>query len=163
MRRLIFPVLTLAILASDFAPAMAQKRSNKEEEFQKMTALIESGQYEFRVQSISPTGARTIHTTTRYTMTASEGVFKAHLPYFGRSYQANYGGDGGIEFDGEPENLESIRNEKKRSITVSFKISGNNDTYSVTLMAGSSQYGTLNISSNNRQPISYYGTISPLE
>ena len=156
-------MVILAILASGAVPARAQEISKKEEEYKKMTTLIESGRYIFRVQSISPTGARTIHTTSAYTMTSGEGGFKASLPYFGRSYQANYGGDGGIEFDGEPENLEITRIDKKRTIRVSFMISGSNDKYSVNLSAGSNGYGTLSITCNNRQPISYYGTINPLD
>jgi len=162
MKRIIFPVIILAILASGFAPLHAQKKEKKEEEFKKLTALIESGQYEFSVQSVNPTGGRTIHPSTVYTMTANQGEFKAYLPYFGRAYQASYGGNGGIEFDGEPENLEITRNERKRSITVSFTIRGENDRYTVSLQAGSKGYGTLNISCQKRQPISYYGSISPL-
>ena len=163
MKRRVFTVILLALLVSGFAPAHAQKSDKKEEEFKKMTALIESDQYEFRVQSVNPTGGRTIHPSSIYTLTANEGVFKANLPYFGRAYQASYGGDGGIEFDGEPEEVQITMNEKKRYVTVSFKISGGNDRYTVSLQAGYKGYGTLNITCRNRQPISYYGTISALK
>ena len=163
MKRFIFPVIILAILASGIAPVHAQKKEKKEEEFKKLTALIESGQYEFSVQSVNPSGGKTIHPSTVYTMTADQGAFKAYLPYFGRAYQASYGGNGGIEFDGEPEEVEITRNEKKRNITVSFKISGENDRYTVSLQAGSTGYGTLNITCQKRQPISYYGSISALK
>ncbi len=96
-------------------------------------------------------------------MTATDGVYKADLPYFGRAYQASFGGDGGIEFDGEPGELDITRNEKKRTITVSFQIDGNNDHYKVSLTTGYSGYGNLHINCRNKQAISYYGQVSAIE
>ena len=126
-----------------------------------MAALLESGNYVYTIQSISPTGGRTIQSTTPYTMKAVDGTYEASLPYFGRAYQANYGGNGGIEFSGTPENLEITRNSKKKNVLVTFSIAGSTDKYTVTLQVGSGGYGTLIINSQNRQSISYYGTVTP--
>jgi hypothetical protein len=143
-------------------PASPQDKPDKDRQYREIVSLIEEGNYEFRVQSVQPAAGRTIRPTTIYTMTKRDGSYQADLPYFGRAYQPSYGGDGGIRFDGEPENQKFTRNEKKRKITVEFKIQGDNDHYEVTLEAGSGGYGTLYISSSRRQSISYYGTIEPL-
>lgn len=157
-------ILVIVILALTLEPPVqAQKKEKKEEAYRQMTALLESGSYEFRVQSVNPAGGRSINPSSIYTMTVTEGVFKAYLPYFGRAYQASYGGDGGIEFEGNPEKLEITRNEKKRSIFVKFEIDGKNDRYKVTLSAGAGEYGTLSINCQKRQPISYYGPITPMQ
>lgn len=130
------------------------------EEFAETSALIESGNYVYQVQSVNPTGGRTIQTSTMYTMKATDGTFEADLPFFGRAYQADYGGDGGIRFNGEPDNLEIQKDARKYTISVSFSIKQPNDQFQVNLSVGSGGYGTLNIRSQKRQPISYYGFIS---
>ncbi|MFO7670951.1 MAG: DUF4251 domain-containing protein [Bacteroidales bacterium] len=162
MVKLTTPLLIMALTVWAFTPAAAQNAGTKDEQFREMTALIESGRYLFTVQSVQPTGARTVHTTPGYTLEASDSIFKAYLPYYGRSYQSGFGGDGGIEFEASPENLTITVNEKKQMIQVQFEISGKNDKYDLYLSAGSSGYGSLSINSQNRQPISYSGTIGPL-
>lgn len=156
-------ILILTLLASGMELQAQTKNEKKDAAFKQMTELIKSGSYEFRVQSVNPTGGKTINPSSVYTMTAKEGILKAHLPYFGRAYQASYGGDGGVVFEGKPENLEIASNEKKRNIMVSFQISGDNDKYSATLSVGHGGYGNLTITSPKRQAISYYGPVNPLE
>ena len=55
----------MAILISAFVHVSAQKSDKKDEQFKEITALIESGRYMFTVQSVQPTGARTIHVQHR--------------------------------------------------------------------------------------------------
>lgn len=156
-------LLILAIACAAFTPLQAQKANKKDEQFKEMKALIESGRYEFRVQSVQPTGARTVNPSSIYTMVAKDSTFKAHLPYFGRVFQPTIGGSGGIVFDGTPENLEISLNEKKRMVNVKFRIQGDQEKYDLYLSVGSSGYGSLNASSQNRQAITYSGIISPLK
>ena len=163
MKRLFYQAIILILVAQGCASSDAQKSSKKAEEYKKITALIEGGKYKFHVKSASPTGARTVQTSSGYAMSVNEGVFKAYLPYFGRAYQASYGGDGGVEFDGEAEELEITKIEKKRLISVEFKIRSEFDLYTVHLEAGSGGFGTLYITSQKRQAISYSGTISALK
>ncbi|MCK5068024.1 MAG: DUF4251 domain-containing protein [Bacteroidales bacterium] len=152
--------------ASSSSTDSGQKNSKQEKkaaEFEKTAVLIEGGRYQFTVRSATPTGGKTIQITSEYTMEVSEGVYEAYLPYFGRAYQASYGGDGGIEFKGEPENLQVTRNDKKNTISVSFDIKSDNDQYTISLVIGSSGYGTLMIASQKRQNISYYGQAGELK
>lgn len=155
--------MIMAMLVSSFSPATAQKSNKKDEQFKEMTALIEGGRYVFDVRSVQPTGARTIQTSSSYMLEARDSIFRAYLPYFGRAYQASYGGDGGIKFETEAEDLEISLNEKKRMINIKFVIRTDNDTYDIFLAVGSSGYGNLSINSNKRQPISYSGSVSPLK
>lgn len=154
-------LLTILILLSGLAPALAQKKEKKEQEFKEMTALIESGSYMFTVQSVNPTGGGSRSVSPSYTLEARDSIYRAYLPYMGRAYTASYGGDGGIEFEQAPENLELSLNEKKQIIKVQFSIKGDTDKYDLFLSVGGSGYGTLSINSQNRQPISYSGFVSP--
>lgn len=156
-------LLILAILAASFNALDAQKSKQKEEEYKKMIALIEEGSYVFTVQSIQPSGSRTVHTTTEYTLEVNDSTFKAYLPYFGRTYQPSYGGNGGIEFDAAPENLEISLKEKKRMVYVQCDVKGKEDKYGLYLSVGSSGHATLNITSQKRQSISYSGYVAAPE
>ena len=139
-----------------------EKKAKQAEAYAKTSTLIEGGNYIFTVQSINPSGGKTIRSTSLYTMKASNGSFEAYLPYFGRAYQANYGGNGGIEFKGEPEDLAVVQNADKFSTTVTYKISESNEQFNITFVVGSGGYGTLTVISQNRQSISYYGLVSEL-
>jgi hypothetical protein len=136
------------------------RQENKAAEFEQVASLIESGEYHYSVRSATPTGGKTIQITSDYQLAAKEGIYNAYLPFFGRAYTAPYGGGGGIEFKGEPENLKVERNDSKYSITVSFEIEGENDRYNVHLEVSSGGYGTMVINSRNRASISYYGKIT---
>ncbi|MEN8227792.1 MAG: DUF4251 domain-containing protein [Bacteroidota bacterium] len=170
MKQLHLILISLTILLSGCGITSSQsgsarkteKSAKRSEDFAKTSTLIESGNYIYRIQSINPTGGRTIQSTSLYTMKASNGTFEAYLPYFGRAYQADLGGKGGIEFKGDPEDLTIVKNSDKYSVTVTFKIKGSNDRYNVIFVVGSNGYGTLTIDSQNRQTISYYGTVGEL-
>lgn len=142
---------------------LISKQEKKEAEFEKFAQLIESGSYQFRIRSASPTGGKTIQISSEYIMEAREGIYEAHLPYFGRAYSASYGGDGGIDFKGDPENQKLARNEKKSTISLSFDMKADNDLFNIRLEIGSSGYGNLVIVSQKRQSISYYGLVSELK
>jgi hypothetical protein len=159
----LYAALIVCVLLPFWPEMQAQKREQKDADFQAMVELIESGTFEFRVQSVNPTGRQTMRPTTVYTMVAKDGRFIARLPYFGRVFQPSYGGDGGIEFDGEPEELAISKNEKKRTLTLTCVMRGDNERFNLTLAAGSNGYGNLSITTTKRQAISYYGSISQLE
>ena len=153
---------TAALILVVMLPASAQGRAQKKEQaYRDMLSLIEEGQYTFTVQSVNPTGVKTIHPSSIYTFEARDSAYSTSLPYFGRAYQASYGGDGGIEFDGVPEELKFTTNDRKRQATIAFTIKSDKDQFQIRLTVGSSGYGTLYITPVKRQHISYYGQVGP--
>jgi hypothetical protein len=141
------------------------KKEQSADSFEKLTSLVESGNYQFIIRSATPSGGKTIQITSLYAMKAKEGQYEAYLPYYGRAYAGAYGGTGSgvIDFKGEPENLKITRNDNKYKISISFTIKSDRDQYAVNLEMGASGYGNLLISSENRQTISYYGLTSVLQ
>lgn len=130
------------------------------EELERITSMIENGNFTFTVQSVNPQGSSPIYPSTEYTLSAEDGTYRAYLPYFGRSYRAEYGGNGGIDFEGKPEELEIETNRRRNKVTVSFTIDQPDEQYDVTLEIGAGSYGTMTIISPYRRAISYYGNIS---
>ena len=139
------------------------KKERRAAEFEKTTTLVESGNYVYDVQSVNTGRGKTIQTTSNYTMKVSKGNYKAYLPYFGRAYQADLGGSGGIEFNGSPQDLTITKDTDKLSITIKFSISDSRENYDATLVIGSNGYGTLTIISQKRQVISYYGRVGEVK
>ena len=165
MKTGIIVMMAAAIALAGCSAASSTSGSNRKElkkeqaaaSFDKTASVIDSGNYQFTIRSATPSGGKTIQITSLYTMKATGGSYKAYLPYFGRAYAGAYGDGGSIEFDGEPENLKITRNDDKNTITVSFNIKSQKDQYTVSLEAGASGYGTLVITGDKQQSISYYG------
>ena len=155
--------IALIMLSACSSSSSLAKSENKAASFEQTAALVESGNYQFTVRSASPAGGRTIQITSVYTMKAAEGTYEAHLPYFGRSYSGTYGDGGSVEFSGEPENLQITRKDHKSTIAVTFSIKSGTEQYEVKLELGASAFGTLIITSRNKQTISYYGQASGLK
>ncbi|MCK4879180.1 MAG: DUF4251 domain-containing protein [Bacteroidales bacterium] len=151
------------ILSGCSATSSTAKKEQAAANFEKTANLIESGNYKFTIRSASPAGGKTIQITSLYTLKAMEGNYKAYLPYFGRAYSGGYGESGGVEFNGEPENLKITRNDNKNKISVAFTIKSDTEQYKVNLQVGASGYGNLVISSQKRQTISYYGLTDGLK
>ncbi len=157
-------MITAAIvLSACSASSSTTKKEKAAADFEQTAELIESGNYQFAVRSASPSGGKTIQITSLYTLSAKEGTYEAHLPYYGRAYSAAYGGGGGVEFEGVPEDLTITRKDNKNSISVAFTIQSETEKYNVNLEVGASGYGNLVINSQNRQTISYYGLTGALK
>ena len=164
MKTGIIAFITAAIILSGCsATSSTSKKERAAADFEKTATLIESGNYQFTIRSASPSGGKTIQITSLYTLKAIEGNYEAYLPYFGRAYSGGYGESGGIEFNGEPENLKITRNDPKNKISVAFTIKSDKDQYKVNMEVGASGYGNLVISCQKRQTISYYGLTDGLK
>ena len=157
MKTILIPVVVLALILSS---CKASSSTAKDARFEQITALIEGGEFAYTVQSANPMGGKTIQITSSYTLEAKDGIYKAYLPYFGRAHSASYGGDGGVEFEGEPTDLKISKNGDKRTITISFNIKNKDESYDCSLVTGGGGNGTLTIISSKRSTISYYGMVS---
>lgn len=166
---IIAAALALSACAATSSASGSNRKEVKKEQsaasFEKTATIVESGNYQFVIRSATPSGGKTIQITSHYAMKAKEGKYEAYLPFYGRAYTGGYGitGNGAIEFTGEPDNLKITRNDNKNKIAVSFTIKSDRDQYTVNLEVGASGYGTLLVSSENRQNISYYGLTGELQ
>ncbi len=164
MSRIFFLVIwMLAVipLASGQELSKKEQRAQKEQE---MKQLIDSLQFRFIARSVIPMSGPRIDLTSVYDLEMDSSKVEAWLPFFGRAYHVEYGGrDGGIKFKGEAENLDVEYNKRKKIYQIRFEVDTDKDQFQVNISAGLSGYADVNISSTNRQAISYYGIIEPLE
>jgi hypothetical protein len=170
MKSLLIPVVALALILSGCKASSstagdntkASKNEKKDAQFEQMVTLIEGGEFEYTVQSANPMGGKSIQITSSYTMEATGGVYKAYLPYFGQAHNASYGGDGGVQFEGEPTDLKIDKNSSKRTISITFSIKNKDESLNCNLVTGGGGNGTLTIISSKRSTISYYGIVSAI-
>ncbi|WP_264553993.1 DUF4251 domain-containing protein [Flavobacterium sp. N2038] len=146
-------------------PALGQEKSKKElkaeqqqQKQKEIEALIDSKNFVFEAQKATPLGGRLLHLDyNTYFLKFSLEKTTCDLPFFGRAYNVAYGGDGGIKFEGVPENIKVEK--KKKSYILKASVRGKDDVYDLLFTIFSDGGASLSVNSNNRAPISYDGEI----
>jgi hypothetical protein len=144
-----------------FAQEKTKKELKQEGELQKQKeteVLINAKNFVFDAEKAYPQGGRMLNLDyNTYSLKFNSDNVVCDLPFFGRAYNVGYGSDGGIKFEGKPENI-TIENKGKKYI-VKATIKGENDVYDILFTIFYDGGTTLNINSNNRASISYDGKI----
>lgn len=150
----LLPVVTHSVAGQD------QTRSERrQDQYLKTAELVESGNFTFRAQRAYPLSGKTVDLTTNPGhIEVTDEKAEADLPFFGRAYNIEYGGRGGIEFSGEIENEEISKHPEKREIIYSFEVS-DNGLHRVTMDIGYDGNTTVSVLSHERSHISYHGNI----
>jgi hypothetical protein len=123
-------------------------------------SMIESGHYVFKAQTVLPTSGRTRQLTSEYTLRISKDTVIADLPYFGQAYTApaNLTG-GGISFT-SVKSVYSVTQGKKNRWEIMIKPGDVRDVENLSLTVFENGSADLNVTSRDKQPISYRGYIS---
>lgn len=165
MKKISIGVIIGLFLIQGTICAQSEKRELRKQkeynEFVAMQAFIDSGNYTFNAERANPSGAGSIDLTTHnaYLVVAGDSA-QAHLPFFGRAYNAGYSSNsGGVKFSGPMLDYKNEINEKKKSITISFRVSNEGNTYDCTLSVFRSGSSSLIVLSTHRSSISYSGNI----
>src|SRR6218665_1175218 len=155
-------VLFLALSFSVSAQEKTKKQLKEERELEKqneMKALLDAQNFVFEAQKVTPQGGRLIQLDyNTYFLKFNTENTTCDLPFFGRGYNVAYNGDGGIKFEGKPENIK-IEN-KKKSTVLKATVRGKNDIYDLFFTIFFNGTATLSVNSNNRAPINYDGLVS---
>ena len=121
---------------------------------------VEAKRYTFVAQTAIPMRGRTVQLTSLYDLKRTGDSVIAGLPYYGRAYSAPINpSDNGINFTSVSFDYKSTYRKKRWEISIKPK-----DMQSVSemnLIIYSNGRATLQVTSNNRQPISFNGVLSP--
>lgn len=154
-------MLAIVTLVNGQELSRKEQRAQKEQE---MKQLIDSHQFRFIARAVIPMSGPRIDLTSTYDLTLDSTMVEAWLPFFGRAYHVDYGGgDGGIKFKEEAEQMDIRYNKRKKMYQIDLKVDADKDNYQIRISAGLSGYADVSINSTNRQAVSYYGIIEPLE
>jgi hypothetical protein len=152
---LILAVMLVGISASYAQTSKKDKKAAKEAEFKQ---ILESRSFTFTVQTINPMRGGTRQATSQYDVRFVKDSVISYLPYFGRAFSAPINPeDGGIKFTSTK--FSYVSTPRKSGWDIVIKPTDTKDVRQLTLNATANGYGTLTVTSTNRDPISFYGYI----
>lgn len=118
--------------------------------------FIQTKEFVFKAQTVLPMSGMSRQLTSEYDVKFLGDSMIAYLPYFGRAYSAGYGEGGGFDFTSTKFEYK-VKPRKKGGWDISIKPRDAKDVQALNFTVSENGYATLQITSNNRQPISYNG------
>jgi hypothetical protein len=138
-------------------------QNKKSEERQAVKEAINKQRFVFKAQSVSPASGNIRQLTSEYDVRITKDSVISFLPYFGRAFTAPLpGAEGGIKFTSTKFHY-NAEGPKKGSWDISIKPNDVYDTREMILTISENGYGNLQVMSNNRQPISFYGYVEAIK
>ncbi len=162
MKRLAILLILFCFFSfNGFAQEKTKKQLKQESQLKKqkeIEVLINSKNFVFDAEKVYPQGTRMINLDyNTYTLKFNSENVVCDLPFFGRAFNVGYGSDGGIKFEGKPQNIRIEQKGKKYLIRTT--VNGTNDVYDLLFTIFYDGGTSVNINSNNRASISYDGRI----
>jgi hypothetical protein len=160
-------VMSALITTTCFSQEKTKKelKAERKIEKQKQTeVMVNSKEFIFTARTAMPQGGRSVNLSTNPgSVKFHPDLIKSDMPYFGRvTGSVAYGGrDGGMKFEGKPDEYTVTRGKKNYLIIAEVK--GENDLFRLSLSVSFEGSASLSITSNNRSVITYSGEISAVE
>ena len=160
-------MMIVLILATGFAQESSRKEKRKSDKIERENQtkeLISSKQFIFiATRAIPQNGGSVDLTTNSNFVKIHPDRIESYMPFYGRAFHLDYGGDGGIKFDSKPKefNVMTRRGGKGYEIALSDPVS--HDCFHLNFIISPDGSATLTINSNDRSTISYFGDIVKLE
>ena len=154
MRSAIRTVLFLFVISA-FQTLAAQDL-----EPQTVKELVTSRRFVFTPQSVSPMSGGIRQVTPEFSLRVTADSIISYLPYFGRAFGIPPS-EGGISFTSTRFEYNAKERKKKRW-EISIRPKDNRDVQQMNFTLFDNGYGSLYVTSNNRQGITYYGYISKI-
>ncbi len=166
-KKLIAAFVVMFVVAAGFSQETskkAQREQNRIEKEKQIEALINSKEFVFEAtQALPQSGKMIILTGSSYTVTFHPDSIESYLPFYGRAYSIDYGGDGGIKFEGKPDDYKTVAQKSGKGYDINATIKTPKDLYKLYLSVSPDGSATLMVESNQRSGISYHGDIKKFE
>jgi len=166
-KKLMMTFLLMFFLASGFAQQSTKKvlrKKNKIEKQHLIDSLINSREFVFVASRALPQGMNSIDLTTNSNSVKFQPEkIESYLPFFGRAYSIDYGGDGGIKFEGKPEAFKVVNKKDGKGFEITVTVPVTRDNFKLSLFVSPDGSAILTVNSNQRSAISYSGNISKIE
>ncbi|SHM84226.1 protein of unknown function [Chitinophaga jiangningensis] len=137
-----------------------QKETRAEREAAKAAQVkgwVDAKQYVFVPQSAIPMGGRVVQLTGEFFLSVTKDSLVSYLPYYGRAYTAPMDpSKNSMDFKSKSFDY-STADRKKGGWDITIRPKDNRDVATINLSVSESGYGTLQVTSNSKQPISYNG------
>lgn len=156
----------VAIGQGDSLSGRQLRQFQKDQSYQQVKELVESGSFQFVAVWGQPQGGTRLdlNGNNNYVRIEDNHV-DTFLQYFGRIYNGRLAnsGNGGILFQGDMENWEVRYDEKKRKINYRFTHKTGPETYELIMRIGAGGGASITVSSSARDFMSFDGYIEALQ
>jgi hypothetical protein len=153
----------LIFTLSTFKTFQGTAQTGKDQDKLAIKSLIESRKYIFNAQSATSQRGKTVQLTSEYFLKLNKDSLNVDLPYYGRAYSTAYPGNNDIAMRFESNDFSyEADSAKKGGWDITIKPKKEPKASAVYLSVSAGGYCTVRIISNNRDQISYYGTITAL-
>ncbi|MEO8887449.1 MAG: DUF4251 domain-containing protein [Mucilaginibacter sp.] len=169
MKNYIKHITILLVFVCGLFTANAQntKAEKKAAKLSDIKNLVNSQRFVFVANYVLPLGGGGRALTSQYDLTITKDSVSAFLPYFGRAYMADFGSiDGGIKFTSTHFTYKLTGKKSRWEILITFTdaniINGPKGVRQMRLNVSEDGYGSLQITSSNRDAISFNGYIEEI-
>jgi Domain of unknown function (DUF4251) len=159
MKKLLSALIAILVVITFSSKPVSAQETEKKQEAQVIKSLIEAQHYSFVAQRVVPLSMPGKQLTSDYEMKVSKDTVEAYLPFYGKTNSIPGSiADNGINF--KATDFKYTLQEKKKggwNIKITLKDAG--DTKQLSLVVSASGYATLQVTSANREFISFDGSI----
>jgi hypothetical protein len=121
--------------------------------------LLSTKHFVFKAQSAWPLQGKVIQLTPGFDVRVMTDSINSYLPYYGRAFNAGYSSQGGgINFSSSKFEYK-LKEKSKGGWDLTIKPQDTNDVSQLTYSISTNGFATLQVISNNRQAISFYGVV----
>jgi len=153
-------LLPYCVLINTGAIGQSTRQDKKKAKQEQLRAQIDARHFTFNAQSATSMGGRTRQLTGSNTLTVHGDSLDVYLPYFGRAYSATLGDtNGGINFSSTSFSYDE-QHAKNGGWIIIIKPKDEKNASNMQLSISEDGYATVQVMSNNRQMISFYGQVS---
>ena len=169
MKTAMISLLCVAIISLSACSA-TKNNIDKTAEQEKIGTLVQSGNFVYNATSANPLrvgilnilpngGQQLRQLGPGYYLSVTKDSLKVHLPFYGRSYQAEMDpSKAGIDFESTSFKY-SYEKSKKGYYIATIKVNNQKSADKLTLNISESGYTTLQVQSINRDQMSFYGKV----
>ena len=152
-----FILLTPDLFAQEPAKSRKERRAERQEKrMEEVKSMIKDKSFAFVPSHAMPLGGGSIQLSYSFEAEIKGDSIFSYLPFYGVAYRVEYGGrNSAFDFSLPLENYEMEENENGYHIKLEVKNKMDYITYSFHI--SELGYSTLNVTSTNRQAISFYG------
>lgn len=162
MKKVFYFLFAVILFVNGYTiPCNAQnKKTAKIEKYNKLAKQVKDSinnrHFTVNVNMAYPQSHRAINLTSMYSVRISGDSIISYLPYYGRAYNVPYGGGKALNFTGKIYNYTAVRN-KKNMTRITLNVKTDEDTYKYSLEIFDNGSTSIDVSSNQRQYISFSG------
>ena len=146
-------ILYFLLVVSGSLPSIAQEKNEAA-----LKGLLSTKTFVFKAQSAWPLQGTVVQLNPGFDMKVLSDSINTYLPYFGRAYSAGYNTGSGINFTSTKFEYK-LKDKSKGGWEIVIKPIDTKEINELIYSVSTNGFATLQVTSTNRQAISFYGII----